>query len=83
MLLVGIGVGFVLPLTQIWSKFLLVLTILPVAAVADVWLLRSRRGLLFWIRACGFEVCSVFAVAGLARSVLDIAGMTPFVQRAG
>lgn len=80
LLLVGIGLGLVLPLTQLWSKFLLVLTILPVLAVADVWLLRSGHGFSFWIRACGFEVCTVFAAAGVARSLFDIAGITPFIR---
>lgn len=83
LLLVGVGVGFVFPLTQVWSKFLLALTILPVLAVADVWLLRSGRGFSFWVRACGFEVCTVFAAAGVARSLFDIAGITSFVERAG
>lgn len=83
LLLVGAGVGFVLPLAQLWSKFLLVLTILPILALADVWLLRSGRGFSFWVRACGFEVCTVFATAYVARSLLDIAGITPFVERAG
>lgn len=72
-----------LPLAQLWSKFLLVLTILPILALADVWLLRSGRGFSFWVRACGFEVCTVFATAYVARSLLDIAGITPFVERAG
>jgi len=83
LLLVGLGLGLVLPLTQLWSKFLLVLMILPVLAVADVWLLRSGHGFSFWIRACGFEVCSVFAVAGVVRSLFDIVGIKPFIERAG
>lgn len=83
LLLVGVGVGFVLPLAQLWSKYLLVLAILPVLAVADVLLLRSGRGFSFWVRACGFEVCTVFATAYIARSLLDIAGITPIVERAG
>ncbi|TMQ70046.1 MAG: hypothetical protein E6K81_13500 [Candidatus Eisenbacteria bacterium] len=53
-----------LPLGQLWSKFLLLLAILPLLAAADVWLLRSGRGFTFWVRACGFEVGTVFAAAG-------------------
>jgi hypothetical protein len=83
LLLVGVGLGLVLPLTQLWSKFLLVLAILPVLALADVWLLRSGHGFSFWMRACGFEVCTVFAAAGAARALLDIARIAPFVGRAG
>ena len=52
-----------LPLSQVWTKFLLLIVILPVLGLADVLLLRSGRGLSFWIRACGFEVCTVFGVA--------------------
>lgn len=83
LLLGGVGVGVVLPLSELWSKFLLVLALLPLLAVVDVWLLRSERGLSFWIRACGFEACSVFGAAAVARWVFDIAGITPFVARAG
>jgi hypothetical protein len=72
--LVGIGIGVVLPLSQIWSKFLFLIVILPVLGLADVLLLRSDRGLSFWIRACGFEVCTVFGAAVAARFLLDLAG---------
>lgn len=77
--LVGIGIGVVLPLSQVWSKFLLLIVILPVLGLADVLLLRSGRGLSFWIRACGFEVCTVFGAAGAARLLLDLAGVTALV----
>jgi hypothetical protein len=73
--LVGIGIGVVLPLRQVWSKFLLTIVIVPVLGLADVLLLGSRRGLSFWIRACGFEVCTVFAVAAAARLLLDVTGV--------
>jgi hypothetical protein len=38
-------------------------------------LLRSGRGLPFWIRACGFELGTVFGVAGLTRLLCDQAGL--------
>jgi len=76
---VGICVGVVLPLSQVWSKFFLLIVILPVLGLADVLLLRSRRGLSFWIRACGFEVCTVFGAAAAARCLLDLAGAAALV----
>lgn len=81
LLLVGVGVGFLLPAVQIWNKFLLILAMLPLLALADVWVLRSAHGLSFWVRACGFEVCTVFGAAGVARSLFDAARITPFVAR--
>ena len=82
LVLVGLGIGVVLPLRQVWNKFLLVLAILPVLVAVDVLLLGSRRGWSFWIRACGFEVCTVFAVAGGVRLVLDLAGAGPLLVHA-
>lgn len=79
LVLVGIGIGMVLPLSQVWSKFLVSVVILPLLGLADVWLLRSGRGLLFWIRACGFEVCTVFGVAATSRFVLDLAGRAALI----
>jgi hypothetical protein len=79
LILVGIGIGIVLPLHEVWSKFVLLIVILPVLGFADVLLLRSGRGLSFWIRACGFEVCSVFGAAALARFLLDLAGVAALV----
>lgn len=69
--LVGIGIGVVLPLSAVWDKFLLSLVILPLLALADVVLFRTGRGLSFWVRACGFEVCTVFGAAAGARLLLD------------
>jgi len=83
LVLVGIGIGLLLPLGQIWSRFLVLMLGLPVLAVADVWLLRSGRGLSFWIRACGFEVCTVFGIAGVARYVFDLVGVAAFARRTG
>lgn len=79
LVLVGIGIGIVLPLSQVWSKFFVLIVILPVLGLADVLLLRSGRGLSFWIRACGFEVCTVFGVAAASRFVLDLAGAAALV----
>jgi hypothetical protein len=70
----GIGIGTALPLGQVWNKFLVLLVILPLLGFADVWLLRSGRSLSFWIRACGFEVCTVFGVAACWRLLLDLGG---------
>ena len=83
LIVVGIGIGLVLPLRELWSKFLLVMIVLPVIAVTDVFLLRSRRGLSYWIRACGFEVCTVFAVAAATRVGFDFAGVAAVVERWG
>jgi hypothetical protein len=79
LVLVGICIGVVLPLSQVWSKFLLLIVIVPVLGLADVLLLRSGRGLSFWIRACGFEVCTVFGAAAAARFLLDLAGAAALV----
>jgi hypothetical protein len=79
LVLAGIGIGVVLPLSQVWSKFLLLIVLLPALGLADVWLLRSGRGLTFWIRACGFEVCTVFGAAAAARYFLDLAGTAAWV----
>lgn len=77
--LIGIGIGVVLPVSQVWSMFLVLIVILPVLGLADVLLLRSRRGLSFWIRACGFEVCTVCGTAVAARFLLDLAGFAALV----
>ncbi len=81
LVLIGVAIGVVLPLGQLWRKFLLIMVLLPVIAVADVYLLRTRRGLSYWIRACGFEVGTVFAVAAAARVGLDAAGVIALVER--
>jgi hypothetical protein len=76
LILVGVGIGVVLPLSQVRAKFFLLIVILPVLGLADVLLLRSGRGLSFWIRACGFEVSTVFGVAAASRFLLDQMGAT-------
>jgi hypothetical protein len=80
LVLAGLGIGVVLPLSQVWGKFLWSIVILPVLGLADVWLLRSGRGPSFWIRACGFEVCTVFGAAAAARYLLDLAGAAALVS---
>ncbi len=65
----------------VWNKLLLVLALLPLAA--DAWVLRSGHGLSFWIRASGFEVCTTFVAAGIARRVFDLLGVGPMVGRDG
>ncbi len=70
LVLVGIAIGALLPLAQIRSRMLLLLAIVPILALVDVMLLRSRRGLSFWIRACGFEIVTVFGTAALTRIAL-------------
>lgn len=79
LVLVGVGIGVVLPLGQVWTKFLYLMLILPVLGLGDVLLLRSRRGLSFWIRACGFEVCTVFGTAAAVRFFLDLTGAAALV----
>lgn len=74
LVLVGTGIGLVLPLDEVWSKFWLLMLILPVLGLVDVLLLRSARGVWFWIRACGFEVCTVFGTAAAVRFCLDLTG---------
>lgn len=74
LVLAGIVTGVGLPLSHVWSKFVLLILILPALGLVDVFLLRSGRGLSFWIRACGFEVCTVFGTAAATRFLLDLAG---------
>ena len=79
LIMVGLGTGLLLPLGPIRDKFLIVMAILPVLAAADTLLLRSRRGLLFWVRACGFEVCTVFGVAAGTRFLFHLLGYGPLL----
>jgi hypothetical protein len=83
LVLAGAGIGLALPGSELWSKFLLVLAILPVLALADVLLMPSRRGVSFWLRACGFEVCTVFAVAGATRLLCDFLAVGPLLGHRG
>ncbi len=83
LLLAGIGIGALLSSSEVWSKFVLLMAVLPMLAVADVLLFRSGRTVGFWIRACGFEVCTVFAAAAAARYLFDLAGITALVRPTG
>ncbi len=70
---VGVAVGLLLPLDAIRNRFLVLLALLPLLAFADLKLARSNRTFLFWLRACSFEVCTVFACATLTRLALSLA----------
>jgi hypothetical protein len=70
LLAAGMAIGAFLSMEAIRIRFLIVLAILPVLAVVDVTLARSNRTLAFWLRACGFEVCTVFGAAALIRLLL-------------
>jgi hypothetical protein len=72
LVLLGGGIGFWMPLPSIRSRFLLLLAVLPVLAFLDTRLASSRRGFLFWFRACAFEVCTVFGSAALVRLGIDL-----------
>ncbi len=76
---VGAAIGLLLTGRQVLEKFLILLALLPVLASIDVVLMRSGRGLSFWIRACGFEVTTVFAVARFTRLLCDRAGLAAFL----
>lgn len=67
----GVVVGWLLPASAIREKFAIVIVLLPLLALADVTLMSSHRGFMFWLRACGFEICTVFAVAAWCRFVIN------------
>jgi hypothetical protein len=69
---VGVAVGFLLPLAAIRNRFLILFALLPVLALIDVKLAQSNRTFLFWLRACSFEVCTVFTSAALTRLGLTL-----------
>lgn len=66
----GLAIGWLLPLGTIRSRFLLLLAFLPVLAAVDLKLARSERRVTFWLRACAFEVCTVFGVAAAVAFLL-------------
>ena len=80
LLLIGVGIAALLPLNQVFSKFLLMILILPFLGFMDVMLIRSGRSMSFWIRACGFEACTVFGMAAVARFLLDVAGIAALLS---
>jgi hypothetical protein len=67
----GVVVGYLLPLTSIRNRFLVLLVALPLLAIVDVKLAKSNRRLSFWFRACSFEICTVFGSAALTRITLE------------
>ncbi len=77
LVIAGAVIGVLLSSSQLWSKFVVLVLILPLLALLDVCLLRMRRGLMFWIRACGFEVCTVFGAAAGTRCLLNLLGVAP------
>jgi len=74
---VGAGVGLLLPLSAIRGKFLLLLAALPLLALLDVKLAGSNRTFSFWLRACGFEICTVFGSAAILRWCLGLIRRAP------
>jgi hypothetical protein len=68
---IGAVIGLLLSASAIREKFAIVLALLPLLALADVKLMSSHRGFLFWLRGCGFEICTVFAVAAWCRFVIS------------
>jgi hypothetical protein len=79
LVVVGIALGFTLSLSDLGTKFLWLLAILPILAAVDVLALRGRRRFTYWIRACGFEVVTVFGTAAICRAVLNQIGVAPLV----
>lgn len=63
----GAAIGFFLPLQGIRNRYLLLLAVLPVLAGIDIGLARSDRGYSFWLRACAFEIGTVFGSAAVTR----------------
>jgi hypothetical protein len=77
LVLAGAAIGMLLPAASIRHKFILLLLGLPLLAALDLVFLRPARTLSFWLRACGYEVCTVFGVAGLTRLLLDRLAVYP------
>lgn len=67
----GVAIGYVLPLPSIRNRFFVLLMALPLLAIVDVKLAKSNRRFSFWLRACSFEICTVFASAALTRITFD------------
>jgi hypothetical protein len=81
LILVGVTIGLLLPAPSIRGKFILLLLTLPIVAAVDLVFLRPARTLSFWLRACGYEVCTVFGVAGLTRLILGAIAIAPILAR--
>jgi hypothetical protein len=81
LLVVGLGIGLLLGIPSIRGKFLFLLVAIPVLAAADLLFLKPARTFSFWLRACGYEVCTVFGMAGFTRLLLNAAGVSPLLAR--
>jgi hypothetical protein len=68
---VGIAIGCLLPLTGIRNRFLALLLGLPLLAIVDLTLAKSNRQPSFWLRACSFEIGTVFGTAAITRLALE------------
>ncbi len=79
LVVVGAAIGTLLPTPSIRLKFLVLLVGLPLLAALDLAFLRPARTLSFWLRAYGYEVCTVFGVAGLVRLVLNRLAVRPLL----
>lgn len=77
----GGAIGVLLTGPQVWQRFLILFLLVPVLGVIDIALLRARRGLSFWIRACGFEVGTVFGMAAGTRLLCDAVGFVAVLGR--
>jgi len=67
----GVAVGYGLSFSSIRNRFLVLLAALPLLAMVDVKFAKSDRRFSFWLRACSFEICTVFGSAALTRITLD------------
>ncbi len=67
---IGLAVGAFLPLPGIRNRFFVLLLLLPALALIDIRLARSNRTFSFWVRACAFEVSTVFGCAAAFRLLL-------------
>lgn len=78
----GAAIGLLLTGPQVWHRFLILFAVLPLLGAADTFLSRAPRGLPFWIRACGFELGTVFGTAGVTRLVSDVMGIAAVLPAA-
>lgn len=72
LLILGVAIGFLLPLAAIRNRFLLLVAVLPLLAALDRKLARANRAFSFWFRACAFEICTVFASAAVTRFIFAL-----------
>ncbi len=77
LVLVGVAIGYMLPLPGIRNRFLVLVVGLPILAVIDVKLAKSSHRLSFWFRACSYEICTVFGTAAATRLVVKRINSAP------